>query len=478
MSSFLQKLKSGAVSVNNNAPPNNAGVVVRRVEKHFLSEPAEAIGLTLSEDAEVLGVAPNSLAAAANIPLHYMVFEVNDDFVENSSQFVESANRTLNLVIKLQSVSAMSELIARILQEEEELSSGVEVRNRLNFDELLRTTPRYNFLSSKHPLFRRYTKRLMERREATALIKRRIQEAEEHQKREIRERIQKELEAAKAEEKKAQEEAALNRANASAAEGNSDEPFIRVFEDESAFQRAPSPHEEPPQPAEVVTPENTHEEASSPTPEPENAPEAAVEEPSIPQSTPEPQVAPLSTRELLALVGIVPMATETAAPISSPPPPAQNDVQYAILPSEEYTLSSGEKVISTLKSRNGPLPLPPPGRPPRMSKAARALLNPPEKPKEEPKAVAAPLKPTAPPPAGASRENTGRGAQNSSLNESRTKQSRSERKRSRSPRKRHDRHRSRRRTHSKERDRSKKHRRGRSRDRDRARRTRDRHGRH
>lgn len=379
MASFLQKLKSGGVAVDNNAPPDSSGTITRRIEKRFAAQPASSLGLTVGNDAEVLAVEQGSAAAAANIPVGYMIFSVNNEFVETNTQFEEAAQRSLNLVVKLQSLASMAELIARILREEESLSVE-EARKKIKLDELARTTPRYNFLASDHPLFRRYTNRLRSRREATALMRQREREAEERMQRENRERIQRELEAAQAEARRAEERAKREEEERRAAQAASPPPlhtaveqsFIPVFEDKSTFGKPDASPEETPD-------EKANEEATK---------SGSVHGDTPAQATSDsPFDAPVSTTELLALLGKptdIPEVTD-ALPGANPPtePPRAGggllgdvtEVRYVILPSEEYTLKTGEKIIASLRSRTGPLPAPPAGKPPKISREAREAMK-------------------------------------------------------------------------------------------------------
>ncbi|KAG5484776.1 hypothetical protein LSCM1_06600 [Leishmania martiniquensis] len=375
MSSFLQRLKSGATVVDNNAAPDSAGVVVRRLEKKLLSQPVEQLGITFGSDAEVTRVAPRSPAADANIPVGFMVFDVNGEFVESEQQFNEAARKSINLIIKLQNTSGMSELIARVLEDDDRRSSGLISTSALDFDELLRTTPRFNFLSGDHPLFRRYNKRLSQQRQAAALIAQRTAEAELQRQLEIKERLRKALEEEAAQQRKKEQEAELLRMRAAQEPTRflPDEPFLKIIKDESAFgeverePKKPEPATEPPieNKAEASLPDAT-----------------GITTTSI-SSAPVDNVAPtLSTEELLVLVGVPTETVEAAAPdledlaeaIALPPP--ENTGTYIALPAEEYTLCSGERVVSVIKKRSGPIPAPPPGKPPVINKAAASRLNP------------------------------------------------------------------------------------------------------
>ncbi|KAG5510142.1 hypothetical protein JKF63_07038 [Porcisia hertigi] len=377
MSSFLQRLKGGATVVDNNAAPDNAGVVVRRLEKKVLSQPVEQLGITFGGDAEVTKVAPHSPAAAANIPLGFMVFDVNGDFVENEDQFNEAARKSINLIIKLQSTSGMSELIARVLEDDDQRASGAILASSLNFDELLRTTPRFNFLSGDHPLFRRYNKRLSQQRQAAALIAQRTAEAEHQRQMEIKERLRKALEEEAASQKKREQEEAERQRMIAAQEPTRfvpDEPFLKIIKDESSFGQLER---------ELKKPEPLNEpkvECRAEIASPETITNTAICAPELPPSD---ATATLSAEELLKLVGVPTETVETAPPaledlaeaIALPLP--ENTATYVTLPAEEYTLCSGQRVVSIIKKRSGPIPAPPPGKPPVINKAAASRLNPP-----------------------------------------------------------------------------------------------------
>ncbi|KAG5485397.1 hypothetical protein LSCM4_06034 [Leishmania orientalis] len=374
MSSFLQRLKSGATVVDNNAAPDSAGVVVRRLEKKLLSQPVEQLGITFGSDAEVTRVAPHSPAAVANIPVGFMVFDVNGDFVENEQQFNEAARKSINLIIKLQNTSGMSELIARVLEDDDRRASGAISTSALDFDELLRTTPRFNFLSGDHPLFRRYNKRLSQQRQAAALIAQRTAEAELQRQLEIKERLRKALEEEAAQQRKKEQEAELLRMRAvqEATRFVPEEPFLKIIKDESAFGQVER---------ELKKPEPTTESKI------ESGAEATLAEAIRNTATDTSAVqsddaaVTLSTEELLVLVGVPTETVETAAPaledlaeaIALPSP--ENTATYVALPAEEYTLCSGERVVSVIKKRCGPIPAPPPGKPPIINKAAASRLN-------------------------------------------------------------------------------------------------------
>lgn len=369
MSSFLQRLKGGTSTVDNKAPPDNAGVVIRKLEKKVVSQPVEQLGITFGNDAEVTSVAPRSPAAVANIPVGYMVFDVNGEFIENEDQFAEAACKNLNLVIKLQSTAGISELIARVLRDEEMRMNGEISESSINFDELLRTTPRFNFLSGDHPLFFRYSKRLKHASQAAALIAQRTREAELQRQKDIKERMRKALEEEQAAQKRKEEQEAAERArlNASTQSGAflNSEPFLKIIRDESEFGQTPIDTRKIEVSASVASPVPQAEPSAS------LAPESPLE-PAVQPLSIEPQeaVAPVSAEELLALVGLP--TDEAPAAVPSPPittavtpvPQSEDTVSYIALPAEEYTLCSGEKVVSVIKRRTGRIPPPPPGKPP------------------------------------------------------------------------------------------------------------------
>lgn len=364
MSSFLQRLKGGAYTIDNNSPPDASGVIVRRLEKQYLSQPFETLGLSLSADAEVKRVLPNTPAMAANIPENFIIFEVNNEFVETDHQFEEAATKNVNLVVKLQAVSGLSELVARVLQDEEQQSStGAE--SALNFDELLRTTPRFNFLSSDHPLFRRYMKRLNQGRQMASLIAQRTQEAEERRQKEIKEQIRKALEEEVAAAKRKEEEEAFLRRQEEAENGTDEsnqEPFIQIVQDESTFGQPEKERE--------TSPAKKTDEAAALPDEP-----APVEE--SPNDMESEVIHPISTSELLELVGLPtgglpppPINFISNDVIDLEPPALESKGVYLPLPAEEYTLTNGEKVVGIIKKRRGALPLPPFGKPPKINREA------------------------------------------------------------------------------------------------------------
>ncbi|KPI87185.1 hypothetical protein ABL78_3747 [Leptomonas seymouri] len=378
MSSFLQRLKSGASVVDNSAPPDSSGVVTRKLEKKVLSQPADQLGITFGNDAEVIRVAPRSPAAAANIPVGFMVFDVNGDFVENEHQFIEAARKNVNLTIKLQSTAAISELIARVLRDEEMRASGEISESGIDFNELLRTTPRFSFLSGDHPLFLRYNRRLKKASQAAALIAQRTQEAEMERQMEIKERMRKALEEEQAaqREKEEREEAERTMKNASPASESflNSEPFLKIIKDESEFGQIDC--EAKKVGASPIVVDEKPPETRADLPKTLNMPVGVA-----PILAPVDMVAPLSAEELLALVGAPTDVPPPAAPSPvesvtvTPAPQAEEAVSYVTLPAEEYTLCSGEKVISVIKRRTGPIPPPPPGDPPTMNTAPVSTVN-------------------------------------------------------------------------------------------------------
>ncbi|CAM41973.1 conserved hypothetical protein [Leishmania braziliensis MHOM/BR/75/M2904] len=304
-----------------------------------------------------------------------MVFDVNGDFVENEQQFNEAARKSINLTIKLQNTSGMSELIARVLEDDDRRASGAISASGLDFDELLRTTPRFNFLSSDHPLFRRYNKRLSQQRQAAALIAQRTAEAELQRQIEIKERLRKALEEEAAlQAKKEQEKAELQRMISAqeTARFVPEEPFLKIIKDESAFGQVERELKKPELAAEPKV-EIKAEVGLS---------EAITNSATCTSATPSNDAAAtLSAEELLVLVGVPTEKIETETPAledlaeAIALPPSENTATYITLPAEEYTLCSGERVVSIIKKRTGPIPAPPPGKPPVINKAAASRLN-------------------------------------------------------------------------------------------------------
>lgn len=328
MSSFLKKLISGDSAVDNSLPPDSFGVITRRVIKHYAAQPPDELGLKLSNDAEVVEVTPGSLSSKSNIPTHFMIFEVNNMFVEDSRSFFEKCRSSLTLTIKLHSLGAVAELIAKILSYEEKYT-GEEVRHVLKLDELMSSNPCFKFLSSDHPLFRRYTRRLQEKREANALIKQRVEEAKEQEQKEILEKLRK---AQRESQQVNSDKTALSSAvQPVVSPADVSTHFISVCEGATdAFSTVKDPVDE----QKRVTP-------LSSTPAPPIEQKESVSD-SI-------EVVPTASKEeLLALVGLGEVAEEESTPVS-----------YVILPSEEYVLPSGEKAVHALKRRIGPPPTPP-----------------------------------------------------------------------------------------------------------------------
>ncbi|RHW67150.1 MRB1-associated protein [Trypanosoma brucei equiperdum] len=333
--SFLEKLKSGrttSAAIDNNAPPDGDGVILRRVERQYASEPLSALGLKLTEDAEVLSTEVGSPAAKSNIPLHYMIIAVNNQFVGSRADFEDIAAQLLTLVIKLQSTAAMSELLANILNEEEK-NFNENGDSCIDVNELLRTTPRYGFLSAEHPMFLRWNQRLQTQREARQLIRQATREAEEQQAKEALEALRR---VADAEDEIQQQQAQQERqhqqiirqgpetVNPSAPEAGArpgGEVLLKQVQDESTFGES-----------------NLNNEGFEESPE---------------EASPE---------ELLKLIGAEPVETEVVQHVDADEP---TEVRFFINPTEEYALSNGTRVTISVKKRSGPIPKPPPGKPPK-----------------------------------------------------------------------------------------------------------------
>ncbi|RNE95095.1 hypothetical protein TraAM80_10401 [Trypanosoma rangeli] len=323
--SFLERLKYGgeaAAAIDNSSPPDGDGVIVRRLERQYASEALSVLGLKLSDDAEVLSTETNSPAAKANIWPHYMIIYVNNQFVGCRNDFEDIAAQHLTLIIKLQTTSAMSELMAKILDEEEkmETESG---KLSTDINELLRTTPRYGFLSAEHPMFLRWNHRIQTQREARQLLRQATREAEEQLAKEALDKIRREMEP----EETIQRE--LKQTMQPIVEFNRDsiikpaeEFLLRHVRDESSFGRGEEMN-------------------------------ATIEDEFNEEASPE---------ELLRLIGAQPK--EEVAPASIPSE-SDGEVRFFIIPTEEYTLSNGMRVTISVKKRSGPIPKPPPGKPPK-----------------------------------------------------------------------------------------------------------------
>ncbi|KEG07493.1 hypothetical protein DQ04_09641020 [Trypanosoma grayi] len=322
--SFLEKLKSGGSAtayVDNNAPPDGEGIIVRRLDRQYTSEPLSALGLRLSDDAEVLSTEKHSPAAKANVLPQYMIIYVNNQFVGSRADFEELASQHLTLIVKLQSTGAMSELLAKILDEEDK--AGIDhVNMGIDTNELLRTTPRYGFLSAEHPMFLRWNHRIQTQREARQLLRQAARDAEEQQAKEAFEKIRQEMEAEEAKQKQIQRNLEPIEKSFPEVTPKCEEEFLlKQVQDESAFGRGNDVTE---------TFEEENEEASP--------------------------------EELLKLIGAQPREEIV---VQDNPPEESGEVRYFITPTEEYTLSNGMRVTVSVKQRSGPVPKPPPGKPPK-----------------------------------------------------------------------------------------------------------------
>ncbi|KAF8302943.1 zinc finger ccch and cchc domain-containing protein [Trypanosoma cruzi] len=322
--SFLEKLKYGGSNtafIDNSAPPDADGIIVRRLERQYASEPLSVLGIKISDDGEVLSTENGSPAAKANILPHYMIIYVNNQFVGCRADFEDIAAQHLTLIIKLQTTSAMSELMAKILDDEEkaETENG---KPSTDINELLRTTPRYGFLSAEHPMFLRWNHRIQTQREARQLLRQATREAEEQLAKEAFEKIRRELEAEEAKQRESQQVAqpAVNPVPVPAPKPT-EEFLLKHVQDESSFGRVEEVTEKM---------DEVQEEASA--------------------------------EELLKLIGAQP--NEEKAPVNKVP---ENDgeVRFFIIPTEEYKLSNGMIATISVKKRSGPFPKPPPGKPPK-----------------------------------------------------------------------------------------------------------------
>ncbi|ESL06224.1 hypothetical protein TRSC58_06104 [Trypanosoma rangeli SC58] len=323
--SFLEKLKYGgaaAAAIDNSAPPDGDGVIVRRVERQYAGEALSLLGLKLSDDAEVLSTEANSPAAKANIWPHYMIIYVNNQFVGCRTDFEDIAAQHLTLIIKLQTTSAMSELMAKILDEEEKMETE-NGKPSTDINELLRTTPRYAFLSAEHPMFLRWNHRIQTQREARQLLRQATREAEEQLAKAACDKIRREVEAEEAMQRELQHTT------------------------QSVVEFTPDPITKP---AEEFLLKHVQDESSFGRGEEMNA---TIEEEFNEEASPE---------ELLKLIGAQPKEEIVPAII---PSESDGEVRFFIIPTEEYTLSNGVRVTIGVKKRSGPLPKPPPGKPPK-----------------------------------------------------------------------------------------------------------------
>lgn len=319
-SSFLDKLKGSDKAVDNSLPPDSSGVITRQIIKNFATQPSEELGVVLSPDAEVKKVIPDSIASKCNIPENFMIFSVNNTFVEDSSTFYRICSSTLTLTIQLQSVAPISEIIVEILDKEDKFT-GDELQKELNFENRIKTTPRLCFLAATHPLFRRYTERLQLHRESRALLKQHLEERKKQSQRAILDELKRKEESLI----KADEESEPQK-NISMEEEKIDDE-VRIAVKLSGQSNSEISAEECEEIGRLTDDESTEEN--------DDISRLSADSP--------------LEEEISPLVDIL------NRPNCDPKIP----VSYVILPSEEYVLRSGEKTVQSLKKRIGCPPSPP-----------------------------------------------------------------------------------------------------------------------
>jgi hypothetical protein len=153
---FLQKLKSRnnvVCGVQETHVDDAEGYRIAVIERGFLQEPVDRLGIRLSEDAQVISVDNDGPCKA--VPPHYFVVSVNDQFVASSKSFAEEAQKELRLAVKLYNGTAMEELLARIMNANDDDDEG----SYFNAKALFESTPRYAFLDGSHPMFMRWNSR-------------------------------------------------------------------------------------------------------------------------------------------------------------------------------------------------------------------------------------------------------------------------------------------------------------------------------
>ncbi|CUE62938.1 Hypothetical protein, putative [Bodo saltans] len=177
---FLQKLKSKntvVCGVQETRVDDADGYRIAVIERGFLQEPVDRLGIRLSEDAQVLTV--DNAGPCKAIPPHYFVVSVNDQFVASSKSFAEEAQKELRLAVKLYNGSAMEELLARIMNTDDGDEGAA-----FDAQALFQSTPRYAFLDGSHPMFMRWNSRyhgVVESKKALLAFEEEAQESAAHQ---------------------------------------------------------------------------------------------------------------------------------------------------------------------------------------------------------------------------------------------------------------------------------------------------------
>ena len=161
VSGFLAKIGGGAATADSGAAPEppvlgKDGSKTYTVRRRFLAESVrDTFGLNLTSDNEIRSVAAQSLGCYHQLPVGHIILYVNGVLVETNDQLYHEAAKKVDCELTCYSAAAMDELIARF----------VESKDPLDFDELQKTTPRFDFLSMHHPLHLHWAGRLRDAKE-------------------------------------------------------------------------------------------------------------------------------------------------------------------------------------------------------------------------------------------------------------------------------------------------------------------------
>ena len=346
--SFLDKINQKAKKPQE---PDAEGYCTVVIERRHKGEALSELGLTLTPDAEVTSVKPNSRGSEANVPVHYIIFSVNDTYVETDAEFLEAASGAVRLIVKMYTAVDMKELLAKV---QGEVMPDLE--------DLCKTALRYSFLKIDHPVHMRWNKRLEQCLEARRALQ----------------LMQAELDAAQ---RADEEREAERRLDALVGSSSDDED-----EKKPSTSTTISPHPElagRPRKLTSIVAEPVVD-ASSFGHEDVSKDEllaiisAAAPIALLKHTTPPP--APLTVGELRDIVGLPVVVPESF--VFPPPPPTPlpssslthsgggANVTVLVRVKQNYKLSDGSVVSIAVKERRGPLPLPPLTEPPPLPEPA------------------------------------------------------------------------------------------------------------
>jgi hypothetical protein len=366
---FLQKLKSRnnvVCGVQETHVDDAEGYRIAVIERGFLQEPVDRLGIRLSEDAQVISVDNDGPCKA--VPPHYFVVSVNDQFVASSKSFAEEAQKELRLAVKLYNGTAMEELLARIMNANDDDDEG----SYFNAKALFESTPRYAFLDGSHPMFMRWNSRynaVVESKKALLAFQEQAQDQATQQS--LRE-LERTVEQAAEEDARAEAEALrrLQQADEARRQLQSAPKLEDVVIRETLFASGAA-HQ-------GISLFDDNDDPASPDLGLTATIEAANDDTAI------------STEELLRIVS---GGGEPSASTSDGPTPNIDELRSIIgafsdpassLPSysettevtllhrcrQEYVLADGTKVQAVVKERRGAKPQPPPEAPPRRQSLA------------------------------------------------------------------------------------------------------------